>query len=52
MHNGQCNPLQLHEDEKYDKLSTQLISGKQVLTQNKLLSPALNSSNLFATIDF
>ena len=43
MHTGKRNPLQLPEDEQYDKLSTQLISGKFVHNQNKFIFPALNS---------
>ena len=27
MHNGERNPLQLPEDDQYDRLSTQVISG-------------------------
>ena len=30
MHTGQRNPLQLPEDEQYDRFSTQFISGKLV----------------------
>ena len=52
MHTGKLNPLQLPEDEQYDKLSTQLISGKLVHNQNKLSFRALNSSNNFATIEY
>ena len=52
MHTGKFNPLQLLEDEQYTKLSTQLIFGKLVHTQNKIFFPALNSSNNFATIDY
>ena len=51
MQTGKFNPLQLPQDEQYNKLTTQLISGKLVHTQDKLLFPALNSSNNFATID-
>ena len=39
MHTGKRNPLQLLEDEKYDKTSTQLISGK--LIQHKTNSFSL-----------
>ena len=52
MHTGKRNPLQLPEDEQYDKLSTQLVSGKLVHNQKRLLFPALNSSNDFDTIDY
>ena len=34
MHTDKRNPLQLSEDEFYTKLSTQLICGKLVHTQN------------------
>ena len=34
MHTGQRNALKLPEDEHYDRLSTQLISGKLVPDQN------------------
>ena len=51
MHTGKRNPLQLPEDEQYTNISTQLISGKLVHTQNKHTFPALNSSNNFATND-
>ena len=49
---GKRNPLKIPEDEQYTQLSTQHFSGKLVHTQNKLLFPALNYSDNFATIDF
>ena len=54
MHTGKPNPLQLPQNEQYNQLTTQLISGKLIHTQNKFLFPALNSSssNNFATIDY
>ena len=52
MQTGKPNPLQLPQNEQYNRLTTQLISGKLVHTQDKLLFPALNSSNNFATIDY
>ena len=45
-------PLQLPQNEQYNQLTTQLISGKLIHTQDKFLFPALNSSNNFATIDY
>ena len=50
MHTGKRNPLQI--PEQYDTLSTQLISGKLIENQNRLLFTALNPSNNFATIDY
>ena len=47
MHTGKINPIELLEDEQNDKLSTQLISDNLVHTQNKLIFPALNTSNNF-----
>ena len=52
MQTGKPNPLQLPQNEQYNQLTTQLISGKLFHTQNKFLFPALNSSNNFATIDY
>ena len=52
MQTGKPNPLQLPQNEQYNQLTTQLISGKLIHTQNKFLFPALNSSNNFATIDY
>ena len=52
MQTGKPNPLQLPQTEQYNQLTTQLISGKLIHTQNKFLFPALNSSNKFATIDY
>ena len=52
MHTGKPNPLQLPQNEQYNQLSSQLISGKLIHTQNNFLFPALNSSNNFATIDY
>ena len=52
MQTGKHNPLQLPQNEQYNQLTTQLISGKLIHTQNKFLFPALNSSNNFATIDY
>ena len=52
MHTGERNPLQLPEDEQNEKLSSQLISGKRIHNQKKLMFPALNSSNNSATIDY
>ena len=48
---GKRYPLQLPEGEQYDKLSTQLISGK-VIHGKKIIFPALNSSNIFAFINY
>ena len=48
LHTGELIPFQKFEDEQYDRLSNQLYL---VQIQNKLLFPALNSSNNFATID-
>ena len=52
MQTGKPNPLQLPQNEQYNQLTTQLISGKLIHNQNKFLFPALNSSNNFATIDY
>ena len=52
MHTVKRNPLQLPEDEQCTEFSSQLISGKLVHTQNKLLFNDLNSSKKFATIDY
>ena len=52
MHTGKPNALQLPQNEQYNQLTTQLISGKLIHTQDKFLFPALNSSNNFATIDY
>ena len=52
MQTGKPNPLQLPQDEQYNQLTTQLISGKLFHTKEKLLFPALNSSNNFATIEY
>ena len=52
MQTGKPNPLQPPQNEQYNQLTTQLISGKLIHTQNKFLFPALNSSNNFATIDY
>ena len=35
MHTGQRNPLHSPEDEQYDRLVTQLFSGKLIQDQNK-----------------
>ena len=43
MHKGQRNPLQLPEDEPFDRLSTQPISGKSVQSQNLFIFLVLNS---------
>ena len=43
---------QLPDDEHYDRLASQLISGKIVQSQNKVFFPAINSSNYFATYDY
>ena len=52
MQTGKPNPLQLPQDEQYNQLTTQLISGKLIHTKDKLLFPALISLNNFATIDY
>ena len=52
MQTGKRDPLQLPQNEQYNQLTTQFISGKLILTQDKFLFPALNSSNAFATIDY
>ena len=52
MHTGKRNPLQIHEDEQYTLLSTQINSGKLTHNRNKLLFLASNSSIYFATIDY
>ena len=52
MQTGKPNPLQLPQDEQYNQQTTQLISGKLIHTKDKLLFPALNSSNNLATIDY
>ena len=52
MHTGKRNPLQLPQNEQYNQLTTQLISGKIIHTQDKFLFLALNSSNNFATFDY
>ena len=52
MQTGKPNSLQLPQNEQYNQLTTQLISGKLIHTQNKFLFPASNSSNNFATIDY
>ena len=49
---GQRKPLRLPDDEKYDGLATQLDFGKNFQHSNKLLLPALNAFNTFATIDY
>ena len=36
MRTSKRNPLQLPEDEQFDRLSTQLIAGKLIHSQNKL----------------
>ena len=51
MHIGKRTPLQLYENEQYDKLFFQLMSGKLIHNQNKILFPVLNSCNKFALID-
>ena len=52
MHTGKHNPLQLPQNDQYNQLTNQLISGKLIHTQYKFRFPALNSSNDFATIDY
>ena len=52
MHTGKRNPRQLPQNEQYKQLTTQLISGKLLHTQDKFLFPALISSNNFATFDY
>ena len=52
MHTGKRNPLQLPGDEQYNKLTTKLVSGKLIHTQDKFLFQALNSFNNFATIGY
>ena len=52
IHTGKQNPLKLPQNEQYNQLTTQLISGKLIHTQDKFLFPALNSSNDFDTIDY
>ena len=52
MRTGKCNPLQLPQNEQYNQLTTHLISGKVIHTQDKFLFPALNSFNNFATINY
>ena len=52
MHTGKRNPLHLLQIEQYNQLTTPLISGKLIHTQDKLLFPALSSSNNFATINY
>ena len=52
MHTGKHNSLQLPQKEQYNQLTTQLISGKLIQTQDKFLSPALISSHNFATIHY
>ena len=37
MHTGKRNPLQLPQNEQYSQLTTQLISGKLIHTQDKFL---------------
>ena len=37
MHTGKRNPLQLPQNEQYNQLTTQLISGKLIHTQDKFL---------------
>ena len=37
MHTGTPNPLQLPQNEQYNQLTTQLISGKLIHTQDKFL---------------
>ena len=49
MHTGKHNALQLPQNDQYNQLTTQLISGKLVHTQDKFLFPALNSCNNFVT---
>ena len=51
MHTGRRNPIHLTQDEQNDRFSTQLLSGNLFHTQNKLLSPALNSSSNFANMN-
>ena len=52
MRTGNRNPFQVPTSEQYDGLSTQHFSGKSFYFQNKLIFPALNSANNFATIDY
>ena len=52
MHAGKPNPLRLPQNEQYNQLTTQSISGKLFHTPDKFLFPALNSSNNIATIDY
>ena len=52
MHTGQRNPLQLPEDEQYDRFSTQPFASKLVQILTKLLFHALNSSKIFAIFDY
>ena len=52
MHTAKRNPLQLLEDEQIARPSTQLFYGILIHTENKLLFPALNFPNSFATIDY
>ena len=52
MHTGKRNPLQLPEDEQYTRLSVHSISSILIHTQNKLLLPALNSTDNFAIFDY
>ena len=52
MHTGKRHSVELPEDELYDKITTQLISGKLIHNQKELLFPARNSSNNFFTIEY
>ena len=52
MHTGQRNPLQLPEDEQYDRLSTQLSSCTLVQSQSKLFFHEWTSSNNIFSFDY
>ena len=52
LHSGKRYPLHLPQNEQYNPLTAQLISGKLLHTQDEFLCPALNSSNNFATIEY
>ena len=36
MHTGNHNPLQLPEDKQYNKISTQILSGKLIKNQKRI----------------
>ena len=52
VYTGKRNPLQLPEDEQYDRFSAQLLSGNLIHIQTKFPLSALNSPSSFANTDY